>query len=75
MANEISPGPVTVLTQNVIFSLPARNCTVFSDVGLEISNVTSFTTKSTIAANTTTVCAAAYVRSTTADANVCVKVY
>lgn len=52
------------LTQNVIYAMPAKRTTVHSSGALDVANDVAFTTNGTIAANTPTVCAAAFVRCT-----------
>jgi hypothetical protein len=63
-------GQPTVMTQNVVFTAPARACNIFSDTALQGSNDIAFATTVAIAALTVTSVASTFLRCTTANANV-----
>lgn len=68
-------GPVQTLAQNVVYALPARKVRVQSDVAVEVSNTTNSGFVTLTGANTVGVeTSAQFIRSTTGDAVVSVKV-
>jgi len=71
--NSLLIGPLQVLTEDIIYALPTRACYILSDVPLEVSNETAFTTIQPVAATTTALVVGGFVRSTTADANIHIK--
>lgn len=68
-------GPLQTLTEDQVYALPARAVIVHSDLALEVANDTTFSTNGTITANTPTIVAGGFVRSTTNDATVHFKAY
>jgi hypothetical protein len=70
----LSAGPIHTLVQNTVYALPPRAGTVFSSLGLEVDNDTTFASPGTVTANTSTKVAAAFARCTTGAAVVSIKV-
>jgi hypothetical protein len=61
-------GPITTLTQNVVYAMPGIQCLLFSNVALQQSNTSDFALNSAVAALTSVEIAAAYIRCTTGAA-------
>lgn len=64
----LSPGPSTFMLQNVVYTLPARVCYIFSDAALQISNDGAFSSSQAVTANTPTIAAGTFVRCTGSNA-------
>lgn len=68
MAELLSLGPITTLTQNIVYTAPAKRALIFSNVALQVANDTSFTVPAAVTAATSTELAGGFVRSTTGTA-------
>jgi len=72
----LTPGQVHAITQNVVYALPSRRCMVHADAVVEVNTVSgttgwdALTGANTVGAET----AAAFIRCTTGNTNVSVKV-
>lgn len=65
---ELLPGSLNTCTSNSVYALPSRVCQIFANKPIELCNDTSFSSVLAVSTNTNTVTAAAFLRSTTADA-------
>ena len=67
-------GVPTVITQNVVYAMPARACVVHSSAALEISyDGSTFVAMAVSATNSSPIVAAPFVRCTTASPTVTAK--
>jgi len=62
MTTLLSIGYPQAIVQDQVYALPTRNCYIFSDVALQISNDSAFAASQAVSANTPTLATGTFVR-------------